>query len=333
MRNPIVLPFVLVFTMLQVIYADTGSGVSASGSLTSMPPGVPVLTSPADGSIHMTAPDLTWSALDHAASYNLQVSTDEGFSALVADESGLTAITYAVPGISDGFTYYWHVSAINVAGTGEYSGTWDFSTDSSLPVELNLFSAEPVAGGIRLQWVTESEIDNLGFTLERAFAGPDSPEWQIIASYLTHASLSGKGSTSSRVEYAFTDMSVRSGMAYQYRLCDVNTKGEKHVYDVVQIALPEAPETTSLEPPFPNPFNPGTKIRYRLSDAGHVEVSVYDLMGRKLQTLLNGRQPAGSYNLYWHGRDDSGIRMPSGGYIIILKTAEQIQKQKVVLLH
>lgn len=332
-RNPIVLPIVLVLAMVRIVSADTGTGVSASGALTSKPPGAPALSSPADGASNVMSSKLTWSSLDHAASYALQVATDAGFSGLVADESGLTATAYNVPGLSGGITYHWHVSATNVAGTGDYSGTWDFTTDVSLPVELTSFSAEPVAAGILLKWVTESELDNLGFILERASAGPDSPGWEVIASYLTHASLSGKGSTSSRTEYAFTDMSVQSGRTYQYRLSDVNTQGEKHIYDVIRTALPEAPEMTALEPPFPNPFNPGTKIRYRLSDAGRVEVSVYDLLGRKLQTLLNEHQPAGSYNLYWHGRDASGTRMASGSYIIILKTAEETQKQKVVLLH
>jgi hypothetical protein len=333
MRNATLFLSVLMLATAQIVLADTGSGESASGYLTSMPPAAPTLNSPADGTTNLMSSDLTWGSLSHAASYNLQVSTESDFTPAIADESGLTGTTFNVSGLSGNVQYYWHVSATNVAGTGDFSETWDFTTDASLPVEQTLFSVEPVAGGVLIRWITESETDNLGFILERAFNGLNSPEWQVIASYQTHASLSGQGNTSSRTDYAFTDGSVQPGETYQYRLSDVDTQGERHIYEFIQIALPDASEITTLEPPFPNPFNPGTKLSYRLSDAGHVEVSVYNLMGRKIQTLLNAYQPAGSYNLYWHGKDDSGTQMASGSYLIMLKTAEEIQKKKVVLLH
>ena len=332
MRKVIILLSVLILTNGQMLLADTGSGDSAAGSFTSMPPSAPALDTPADGTTNVLSSDVTWNTTTHAASYNLQVSTVSDFASTITDETGLTETTYTVPGLSGNVQYYWHVSATNVAGTGDYSGTWDFTTDASLPVELSLFSAEPVNTGILIQWTTESETENIGFILERNSCQTDNQNWQIIASYQTHDALKGQGNTSTRIEYTFTDITAQSNESYQYRLSDVNTEGKVHIYDVVEVSMPDAPEMTKLDPPFPNPFNPQTKINYQLSEAGHVEITVFDLMGRTVQTLVNGQQSAGSYNLYWHGRDEAGNQMASGTYLILLKTTGEVKTQKTVLL-
>ncbi|MCK5145498.1 T9SS type A sorting domain-containing protein [bacterium] len=87
-----------------------------------------------------------------------------------------------------------------------------------------------------------------------------------------------------------------------------------------------------LEPPFPNPFNPETKIQYQLAEAGPVEIMIYDLLGRKVRTLLDQDQAAGSYNLYWHGRDEAGVQTATGTYLIVLKTADGVRTQKAVMM-
>lgn len=332
MRRGFIILSVLILANCRILLADTGSGDSAAGSLTSQPPAAPALDSPANGATGVTSSQVGWNSIDHAASYNLQVSEVSNFTSTITDETGLTGTTCIVPGLSGNVQYFWHVSATNVAGTSSYSTTWDFETDASLPVTLSSFSAETVSDGILIQWTTESETDNLGFILERNACRTDNQSWQIIASYLTHAELTGQGNTSAHTDYSFTDETVQSGQIYQYRLSDVNTGGDVHIYDVIHVSMPEAPEMTVLEPPFPNPFNPQTKINYQLSDAGHVEISVFDLMGRTVRTLVNGHQSAGSYTLYWHGQDKVGNQMASGTYLILLKTVNEVKMQKAVLL-
>ena len=332
MQKLVIVLSILILTTGQMVIADSGSAESAAGSLTSNPPSAPTLDSPSDGATGVMSSNVTWNTTLHAATYNLQVSTVSNFSSTITDESGLTEITYTVSGLSGGIQYFWHVSATNVSGTSDYSGTWDFTTDPSLPVTLSSFSAEPVNTGVLIEWTTESETDNLGFILERSTSLEDHPVWQVIASHRTHDELSGQGNTSVRTDYAFTDVTAEPGSTYQYRLSDVDTNGKVHIYDIIQIALPGAPEMTTLDPPFPNPFNPQTKIMYHLSNAGHVEINVFDLMGRKVKTLFNEYQSAGSYTLYWHGQDNTGNQMASGAYLIMLKTAEEVKNQKVILL-
>ena len=339
MRKSVFIMIVLMFTSVNLNFADTGSGESSAGSLTSMPPGAPALSSPEDGSTTFIDPTVVeWDPLDHAASFNLLVSSSETFSSLFVNESALTNTFYSVTGLSGGVTYYWKVSATNVAGTGAYSSVWDFYTDASLSVELQAFSAEPVPGGVRVQWITESETDNLGFILERNAGGEGSQsgtgdgQWRIIASYQSHETLLGQGNSSERVEYSFTDMNIQPGESYTYRLSDVNTQGEIHVYDVIRILLPDAPEISMLDAPFPNPFNPRTRIRYHLSESGRVQVTVYDMLGRKVKTLMDDFQGYGSYNFYWNGRDDAGRQLATGTYVIALQTADGVKTQKVVMM-
>lgn len=332
MRKLLILVSVLILATGQILLADTGSGDSAAGSLTSMPPAAPALDSPSNEATGVLNSEVGWNSTLHAASYNLQVSTVSDFNSTIADETGLTDLTFNVSGLSGSTKYYWHVSATNVAGTSDYSGTWDFTTDASLSVTLISFSAEIVDAGILIQWATESETENLGFILERNLCETESQNWQVIATYQTHAELTGQGNTSSRTEYTFTDVAVQSKATYQYRLSDVSTTGEVNIYDIIQVSMPDSPEITELDPPFPNPFNPQTKINYQLSDDSHVEVTVFDLMGRTVQILVNGQQSAGSYNLYWNGQDNTGNPMASGTYFILLKTAGEIKTQKAVLL-
>jgi hypothetical protein len=66
----------------------------------------------------------------------------------------------------------------------------------------------------------------------------------------------------------------------------------------------------------PNPFNPRLEIRLALPRSGPVEVGVYDLRGRRLQTLLSGQQAAGEKTLVWDGRDGTSRAAPAGIYLV-----------------
>lgn len=204
--------------------------------------------------------------------------------------------------------------------------------DSSLPVGLSSFSARSAGESVVLEWATESEVDNLGFILERS---EDGMTWTTIASYQTHRGLEGAGSTSSRTEYAFTDPNVEPGREYYYRLSDVNTQGEVGLHPPIHVAIPMpgVPEGASvMENAYPNPFNPQTYVPYHLNESSNVNIAVYDLYGRKVRTLFTGPQTAGSYQVYWHGNDEAGIRVPSGSYLIRLEAGEISEVQKVTMV-
>jgi hypothetical protein len=200
--------------------------------------------------------------------------------------------------------------------------------DASLPVGLVSFSARAEGQTVVLEWITESETDNLGFILERTMG----TDWQTIASYQTHDELKGQGNTSSQTEYTFTDQTVESGKEYSYRLSDVSTKGEITVYASLSIKMDKLPETTEMKNAYPNPFNPETYIAYQLSEDTDVNITVFDMIGRHVKKLYDGRQLVGSYHVYWNAMDETGNKAPSGGYIIQMKTEKTRQVQKVMLM-
>ena len=92
------------------------------------------------------------------------------------------------------------------------------------------------------------------------------------------------------------------------------------------------PEEYSLQQNYPNPFNPSTKINFHLPEDGFVSISVLDIKGREVATILDGEQIAGSKSVSWTGIDQWGDLLPSGVYICLMKTNDLILSKKMILL-
>ncbi|MFH2052246.1 MAG: C1 family peptidase [bacterium] len=94
----------------------------------------------------------------------------------------------------------------------------------------------------------------------------------------------------------------------------------------------EVPRELTIDSAWPNPFNPTTNITYHLPRGGHVLVAVYDLKGRKVRTLVDGEQRAGSRTVLWDGRDDAGAGVSSGVYFCRVFAADRMRGIKLALL-
>ena len=88
----------------------------------------------------------------------------------------------------------------------------------------------------------------------------------------------------------------------------------------------------SLEQNFPNPFNPETVIRYSLLRASEVRVSIYNILGQKVRTLVDGRETAGQKSIIWDGKNERGEEVSSGIYFYRLEAEEFVQTKKMLLL-
>jgi hypothetical protein len=95
----------------------------------------------------------------------------------------------------------------------------------------------------------------------------------------------------------------------------------------VEQLSPTAPKTFLLEQNYPNPFNPSTTIRYQLPVASEVKLEVYDVLGKKIATLVSERQSAGSYQVVWNA---SGLS--SGTYFYRLQAGTFTQTKKMILV-
>ncbi len=94
------------------------------------------------------------------------------------------------------------------------------------------------------------------------------------------------------------------------------------------------PKVFALGRNYPNPFNPTTRFSVDVPRSTQVEVSVYDILGRKIATLFNGEQTAGYHTMEWDGRNGEGFAAPTGMYFIRMTApAEQFSAvQKIMLM-
>ncbi len=205
-------------------------------------------------------------------------------------------------------------------------------TDASLPVELCSFTARQASHNIILEWTTETEMDNLGFILERRYSATET--WVKIASYQTFDQLKGQGTTTTSTNYRLVDSPVITGDTVQYRLSSVNKDGAVKVQKTVTLNLDGVvPGQFALQPAFPNPFNPETTLKYDLPEESMVELGVYDLLGHTVNTLIdNKEQAAGTYTIFWNGKNNNGQNMSSGTYIVHLKAGVYAATRKVTLI-
>jgi hypothetical protein len=82
------------------------------------------------------------------------------------------------------------------------------------------------------------------------------------------------------------------------------------------------PVVFGLAQNYPNPFNPATQIEYDLAVASEVSVSIYDLLGREINSLVRGIQKSGKYIVYWNGTNDAGNSVSSGIYLYRIRAVQ-----------
>ncbi len=92
------------------------------------------------------------------------------------------------------------------------------------------------------------------------------------------------------------------------------------------------PEEYALHQNYPNPFNPVTTIRYDLPQFSQVELTIIDLLGRKVKTLVNMKQQPGVKTVMWDGTDEAGRQVSAGIYLYQIKAGELENTKKMVLL-
>jgi hypothetical protein len=145
------------------------------------------------------------------------------------------------------------------------------------------------------------------------------------------------------VTLTYTDHSLSNG-TYEYHVVAIynnplNLSGPSNSVTI------EITNSTQNEDPipagncvlnaYPNPFNnvaDHTNIRYTIDGKAHVSISIYDIKGRKICSLVNETRNAGTYESAWNGKDENGMLLPSGIYYIQMTTGHRVETKKVVLL-
>ena len=94
----------------------------------------------------------------------------------------------------------------------------------------------------------------------------------------------------------------------------------------------EIPDRFIVHHNYPNPFNPITTISYELPENSFVNVTIFDMLGREVKKLVNGKQDSGYHQVNWDGTHDNGKPVSSGVYLYFIRTENAIQTGKMILL-
>ncbi len=94
----------------------------------------------------------------------------------------------------------------------------------------------------------------------------------------------------------------------------------------------EIPKTFAIHQNFPNPFSERTEIKYQLPEECDVELAIYNVIGGRVKTLIDGKQSPGYYSAYWSGKDSRGRNVPAGAYFLTCKAGNFEDNKKIVKL-
>ena len=189
------------------------------------------------------------------------------------------------------------------------------TADTPVPVELTSFLAEVSGSNVLLQWTTATELNNLGFEVQRK---SDKTDFEAVGF------VSGSGTTTESRNYFFTDSKLANAQ-YIYRLKQMDYDGAFSYSEEIIVEV-DAPAEYSLEQNYPNPFNPSTNINFSLAEDGVVKIAVYDMLGQKVSVILDEFREAGSHTMTFNASD-----LPSGTYFYTLETPQFRQTKKMIL--
>jgi hypothetical protein len=187
--------------------------------------------------------------------------------------------------------------------------------ESMLSVKMESLSANQNHNNVIISWSTSSEINNLGFDIERKVNN---------SVYIKIGFIQGKGTTTVKQSYSFTDNNLASG-SYTYRIKQIDVNGSVHYLKEINVEV-GMPSIFSLEQNYPNPFNPATTIKYQLPKAGFVTLKIYDILGREVAILVKENQNVGRYSV-----DFNASKLSSGVYIYELRTRDFNSCKKMIL--
>jgi hypothetical protein len=154
-----------------------------------------------------------------------------------------------------------------------------------VPVELISFNANSIDGVVELSWITATETNNQGFSIEKSQG----------SGFETIGFVQGHGTTTETQVYSFVDRNVNVG-TYTYRLKQIDYDGSYEYSNIVEVNV-SAPGNFTLEQNYPNPFNPSTSIEFKLKVDSKVSLKVFDVLGQEVANLVNANLAAGSHHV------------------------------------
>ena len=185
----------------------------------------------------------------------------------------------------------------------------------TVPVELTSFAATSSGSDVTLNWSTASELNNLGFEVQR-FAGEE---------FITVGFVSGYGTTTETKSYRFVDANLSAG-TYSYRLKQVDYNGTFSYSEIVNVDI-TAPVQFELSQNYPNPFNPSTTINFSIPQSSNVTLRIFNTLGQEVKTLVDQYMLSGNHSIVFNATE-----LNSGIYFYKLEAGQYAEVRKMTLI-
>ena len=233
-----------------------------------------------------------------------------------------------VPTLGDSSMYEQHLSTFIVTAHTEDVNFYidsepvsGYSIDNLHPGAPMNFIMSTDPGVVSLSWTRHDDEDFDYHNIYRREIASDEPAMVFTT-----------------VDSFYVDQDVEESGAYEYWITSVDMSGlESDPSNSVSAVLSAdekigLPTEFALKQNYPNPFNPSTQIQYALPEDAMVTISIYDLMGRKVRTLVDGVQDAGYRTVMWNATNDMGRLVSAGVYIYSIQAGDFVQNRKMVLM-
>ncbi len=183
------------------------------------------------------------------------------------------------------------VCATNIYINGTFSGGGSIC-GGALPVTLSSFTASVNKNNVSLNWITEIELNNSGFRIERLNTKDNI--WKEIGF------VNGNGTTNEPKNYSFEDKKLQTAN-YKYRLKQIDFNGNYEYFALENDVVVGKPGAFSVTQNYPNPSNPKSKIDFEIPFDGKVSIKVYDILGKEVLKIIDETRDAGYYTVEFDG--------------------------------
>ncbi|HXV14880.1 MAG TPA: FlgD immunoglobulin-like domain containing protein [Candidatus Krumholzibacteria bacterium] len=198
----------------------------------------------------------------------------------------------------------------------EHQEHWYLPNDNPTPIAITRFEARALdPHRVKVEWEASSSDGIESFDLLRATSG-DALRRVVPGTFGPATSV-------------FVDETVTPGGHYEYVVVARDVRGAEFISPRIGVTVPSV--VLSLGQNSPNPFNESTSFGITLPERADVDVSVYDVSGRRVATIASGVRDAGDYDLDWNGTDDAGRRVAAGVYFYRLEAGGRTLTRKLVL--
>jgi subtilisin family serine protease len=193
--------------------------------------------------------------------------------------------------------------------------------------EICLTSAGVYYGAL---WLSAKTVERVSAEYETGmmqFPGEDLPDSETsAASFLSTLTEMQTSAPAGRFAVVF----VAAQSQEEWR--EAAQRARSHYARLSGTDLEVLPDHFELLANYPNPFNPATNVRYTLNQQSQVRLDIFNVLGRRVYTLVNETQAPGAYQVFWQATDGRGLPLPSGVYFIRLAADEKVRTGKMSLL-